>query len=523
MVRLAAAALAAVLATSAAAAQLSGTPLTPGQVLLLANNLGPASAETLKHALGNDDPRVRLAAGRVMAVNPQVASVNALVGALAREQDPRTGAELVRDLLLVGGPAAVAVADPQASRLGAEALLTFPEWQAREQPAQLGARLSTLVTVAGLDPDRLATIVALGAKQHPEDQNQLLRQWMVVAPGHDWGIALGVLDGPRAAPGGDQVLLEALRSDRPSVRLDSVWFVLDQLDQNHPPAKEAVDLAAGPPPPGSSPWEVFGRELVARRRQHKKTPDRSDLIRSEGPDHTTLVDLAVRLGDLTMLEQKAASPLSRSPIASALDARVWQQPSARTILPIAPGIVGDALRAASCDPPAGTFGLAAVTYADDGRPAHLQVSTEGLASGCTAALTALARATVVDLRDAASPPLKQLLVLPFRADFVTCTSAADLDERVPFSADANRPLVHKLKDVKPVYPPAAVARRIAGVIVLDAQISATGCVYSVRVLRTIPELDLPALAAVLGWQYSPVVRNGQPMPVSLTVTVNFLL
>src|SRR5207247_5879058 len=44
-----------------------------------------------------------------------------------------------------------------------------------------------------------------------------------------------------------------------------------------------------------------------------------------------------------------------------------------------------------------------------------------------------------------------------------------------------------------------------------------------RILRSIPLLDAAALDAVRQWEYTPTALNGQPVPVIMTVTVNFAI
>ena len=44
-----------------------------------------------------------------------------------------------------------------------------------------------------------------------------------------------------------------------------------------------------------------------------------------------------------------------------------------------------------------------------------------------------------------------------------------------------------------------------------------------RVLRSIPGLDEAALEAVRQWQFTPTLLNGAPVPVVMTVTINFTL
>ena len=46
---------------------------------------------------------------------------------------------------------------------------------------------------------------------------------------------------------------------------------------------------------------------------------------------------------------------------------------------------------------------------------------------------------------------------------------------------------------------------------------------SERVLRSIPLLDEAALDAIRQWRFDPASLNRQPVPVAMTVTVNFAL
>ena len=81
----------------------------------------------------------------------------------------------------------------------------------------------------------------------------------------------------------------------------------------------------------------------------------------------------------------------------------------------------------------------------------------------------------------------------------------------------------KVKDVKPVYPPIAQSARVQGVVIIEATIGADGGVQNARVLRSIPLLDAAALDAVKQWQFTPTLLNGVPVPVIMTVTVQFTL
>jgi protein TonB len=81
----------------------------------------------------------------------------------------------------------------------------------------------------------------------------------------------------------------------------------------------------------------------------------------------------------------------------------------------------------------------------------------------------------------------------------------------------------KVKDVKPTYPPIAQSARVQGVVIIEATIGPDGRVQDAKVLRSIPLLDSAALDAVKQWVFTPTTLNGQPVPVIMTVTVNFTL
>jgi serine/threonine-protein kinase len=79
------------------------------------------------------------------------------------------------------------------------------------------------------------------------------------------------------------------------------------------------------------------------------------------------------------------------------------------------------------------------------------------------------------------------------------------------------------KRVNPPYPAEAQAKNVQGVVIMEATIGTDGKVLDVRVLRSIPLLDQAALDAVRQWEYAPTVVNGIPVPVVMTVTLNFTL
>jgi protein TonB len=81
----------------------------------------------------------------------------------------------------------------------------------------------------------------------------------------------------------------------------------------------------------------------------------------------------------------------------------------------------------------------------------------------------------------------------------------------------------RLVNVNPVYPEDARAAGVAGVVILEITIGEDGSVTDAQVVRSIPMLDQAAIDAVLQWVYEPTLLNGAPVPVLLTVTINFTL
>lgn len=79
----------------------------------------------------------------------------------------------------------------------------------------------------------------------------------------------------------------------------------------------------------------------------------------------------------------------------------------------------------------------------------------------------------------------------------------------------------KIKDVKPVYPAIAQSARVDGSVTIEATIGPDGKVADARVVRSVPLLDQAALDAVRQWEYTPTLLNGVPVPVLVTVTINF--
>ena len=74
----------------------------------------------------------------------------------------------------------------------------------------------------------------------------------------------------------------------------------------------------------------------------------------------------------------------------------------------------------------------------------------------------------------------------------------------------------------PSYPDELRRKGIEGQVELQVGIDEEGNVGGVRILKSLnPYLDNSAVQALKQWKYEPVLRDGTPVPVVLTLTVNF--
>jgi TonB family protein len=108
---------------------------------------------------------------------------------------------------------------------------------------------------------------------------------------------------------------------------------------------------------------------------------------------------------------------------------------------------------------------------------------------------------------------------PPQASDAVAPQAPDAPVRV--GGDIKEPT--KIVNVTPVYPEAALANRVEGIVIIEATIGTDGTVADAKVLRGHPLLNQAAVDAVSQWVFTPTTLNGQPVAVLMAVTVNFKL
>jgi protein TonB len=83
----------------------------------------------------------------------------------------------------------------------------------------------------------------------------------------------------------------------------------------------------------------------------------------------------------------------------------------------------------------------------------------------------------------------------------------------------------KVRNREPVYPDEAVRRGEQGLVILTIRVSPEGLVAGVDIARSsgFGLLDRAARDAVVTWRFVPAVRDGQPIPSSMALRINFQL
>jgi TonB family protein len=101
-------------------------------------------------------------------------------------------------------------------------------------------------------------------------------------------------------------------------------------------------------------------------------------------------------------------------------------------------------------------------------------------------------------------------------------SGASQDNPAPLRVGGSIRQPRKIVDAAPIYPDAGRRAGIVGTVILEITIGTDGAVTDARVLRSIPLLDDAAIDTVRKWRYQPVLLNGNPVPIIMTVPLTFM-
>jgi TonB family protein len=173
-----------------------------------------------------------------------------------------------------------------------------------------------------------------------------------------------------------------------------------------------------------------------------------------------------------------------------------------------------------------------VALADRGQPSHLApalpffksrqlarriaaLATEGSMSTVRFALSAalVAAASLATAAAAARTfPLPAISAWTFTAN--AATQATPPGVTLPVAVDMK----------KAEYPKSAIAKKLQGSVVMDVIVNAQGNVSDVMVVKKLAdELDAAATKAIRASTFRPGTKDGKPVPVKVTITVQFRL
>lgn len=283
--------------------------------------------------------------------------------------------------------------------------------------------------------------------------------------------------------------------------LVAIMFIGDLQSQPptstpRPPTSACSSALAGGTGPSTAEL-CLGEEQETKSRL-AKGPDRESLLRVAAEHYRKAAGLAT-----TNLKITALDALARVYGRESLNDFALLEPVLREVIDLRPGELDPVLRLAKAQEDEKLFDAAEETLLSIRRQ-HPDQSEVFKALAQFYARRATAAHAV---ENAASPE--------------TASAPGEPDEHGVYQVGGGLKPPSRL-DVA-VYPPEAMAAGIKGGVRAEVVIDPTGNVIDAKVLQSIPMLDEAALEAVRNWRFQPTLINGQPVPVRMTVTVNFSL
>jgi TonB family protein len=510
-------------------------PLRPGALALMGGQPDPSTE--IRRGLQDPEPLVRSVAARLAGVRGVAATVDDVTRALETERDPDAEVEEVRALLFLRGESSVEALLARTYR-GYRPLVTIASWIAGTHPDDLSSRLPMLATRLGTRVGQLNASVLFVVGTRPDIAAATLRAWLAVATPAAWSSLVADRSFDPAVEGFAVIVAEALRSPIAPIRESTTWMLVNRVaDGVKTPTVilDALSATAAQTAGAEVTWEAFGRELLARY-QGTHTPDRSAFLTAEAGDHSQDAFGLAGVNQLTAAERKA--------LRATLGERFPERPETKHAMPgiessgtagmrtlpvLWPGFLASLVAEAGCQvSPTPKFAAIHATYAEDGRVSHAQIDPGVLPAECVRVIAALARLIFAEPTQRPLGPTGEWVFVPMDASYLACTnepSALDPEPPVKLTRSAGTiKAPTKIKHVTPEYPPEQMRQHLQGMVVIESTISTSGCPMALRVTRSVhPVMDAAALRAVTQWRFTPTELDGKPVPVVMTVSVNFTL
>lgn len=514
-------------------------PISPGSIALLVGHGDDLAAQQrVREALRDARPAVRAVAARVAYGAGLQMLLADLRAALKAEQDPVAAAEEVRTLMTFAPPLAPECV-AAAGRLGAPVANVVVDTYARLNSAELIPQLATL-GAAHASPGNVRSALEVLIGGNPTLRDRLLRE----QPADPMAIEVGLVSfrKTRVQPA-DDVLLSLLNSDQEPVRQIVAWQVArgvaSQTLTLTPALATAVD-ARITASASAVTWEALGLDLIGRASNRSRHERRwTGLPQGKNPwifteDRVLFSPLLSVQESRDLTDVLHISPDALTTRVNDRERLIYQTPRqqefvARTVPHFVEGFETELLRLTGCDTKELPMVVANVAYRTEGRPRQISIVPDArVTEPCKRAAIVLFNLTIPKLAMPLPLTYSEGLILPMQPEQIACVDAPIPSvsgapvEGIRLTRDVKPPT--RIKMVHPTYPQSALTAQHEGVAIIEATISATGCVMDASVLAgPDPLLSSAALYAVMQWGYTPTMVNGNPVPLIMTVTVSFTL
>ena len=509
-------------------AQAQTAPLTPGTTAALVFPQGEEDRNRLASAVVDANPQVRAVAARVAALLIRTDLGSVLTDRLTKEDDVLAAAEQTRALLLLQRDAGLTAARVAALRFGGDVLLVLAEWLARTSPVRFSAGFGELTK--DIPEDAAATvgrIAAMAVQQAPAHLDAVTQAVLDAGVTESWRSYIDAV----AESGMDYspVLNRGLTASNATLRSLTWWFTLSSTASEA--FKPAVIAALGQDASQDTAWAGVARHLLARRLGGAAPVDQSAVFRQHVVDARRDQRALAAMKELTREERLSLRTLlgetfpTEPPVPRAPEPVRPRVVTARNFTSMVPGFIQSVSAATGCKARSNNDILtgARMLYRLDGRPQEIAVDTNQVSSACAEVVRILGNLALAARDEPVVPQRAVWLLLPIDASIVAC-----IDE--PHSARPERISTKglvapkKTRNVNPVYPAGAQRDAVQGTVLLEATISPSGCVKNAAVIRGVDlRLDLESLRTVAQWRFTPTRIEGEPVPVIMTVTVNYKL
>lgn len=514
---------------------------------LLAGRVSDDAARArLQAALSDPRPSVRAAAVRVINVSGVGPLVPAVAAALAVENDPMAAFEMIRFLASIRHP------DGDADAIGATRRLGPPVHEALvdslgRRGAAASAHIPTLRAL-GLDDFTWRMFYRLAMNGAQDGAGPLAAAVLKEGEPKAWQMVLEAMRQVSAELDGG-LAVAGVRSQQVSIRTETYWHLaltLDPARPADPTVASALDEAPEARTEANDKTAAVAFEVLSRRRGRAAHPLAASMmalgsaLRETMPREALAGEGVLKVFDkderkalgIVFFDDEKALDEKRVVLARRRnrDGATWSVVETPRGFPT--GYVADLVQAAGCDFK-GWGGLLSgeVSYGPDGRPRNVGIVPRGASKPCLEATRALLVSALAPLGVPSRAGEKALLLVPDRPEFMKCLDEASNvpPRRLGDRSDGRTPSgviqePRKIRDVQPHYPEAARLARVQGVVIVEATITSSGCVQGISLLRGLQtHMDLEAIRAVSGWAYDPVLLDGQPVPVLMTVAVNYKL